>query len=112
MLVTLRFYVRQPIFFANHLVDPIRAVCAIAAVVLIFNTARLIAEQRRRGGLAPGQFKRFAGGGLAILSIAYTEVIAQGSPATVRLGINIAAIVLLTSGNHDMRREQKRRQTR
>jgi uncharacterized membrane protein (DUF485 family) len=99
----------HPHFFANPVIDGIRIGCVVFGVLLVCWTVRVVAEEKRRRELAPGQACRFAALALAAVSISYTEIVVQGTAVTWRLPINVAVLILGFIGIHLMRREQKRR---
>lgn len=108
-LSLLPLYVRTPHFFANPLVDAVRTVCVIAAVLLVAAIVRVLIEQRRRGLLKDGQAARFTGLGMLVVSVAYTEIIVQGTAMTWRLPINLLGVAFSAYGITAMRRGQKRK---
>lgn len=103
------FYIYRPHFFANPWVDAVRSLCVVLAVLLLAWIVRVVREQNVRGRLTAGQVSRFAALALAAVSIAYTEVIVQGTALTWRLPINLLALGFGFHGIYAMRREQKRR---
>jgi hypothetical protein len=98
----------SPRFGANPVADALRDLCVILAVLLVMWTIRVVHDEIRLHGLGPGQLERFAGYTLAAVSIAYTEVVVQGSPVTWRLPLNLVAVGLGFVGLYRMRRQQKR----
>jgi hypothetical protein len=102
-------WVQQPHFFARPWVDVIRVLCVVLAVLMVMWSIRVVCEQIRLGPLQPGQLDRFIFLWLAAISIAYTEIVVQGSPMTWRLPINVLALIFGVRGVYLMRREQKRR---
>ena len=67
------------------------ASCVILAVLMVMWSIRVVREQIRRAPLQPGQIDRFIFLWLSAVSMAYTEIVVQGSPMTWRLVINVLA---------------------
>lgn len=109
-LLSIALYLHRPDPFGNPVVDVFRSLCVVLAVLLVCWTVRVTREQyRRHGRMAPGQLDRFISLGIAAVSIAYTEVVVQGTPLTVRLPVNLAAMFFGFRGLYRMRRDQRRR---
>lgn len=96
--------------FGDNLVfDWLRIACVAASVVLCFVIARVLLEARRRpGSMMPPQRFRFASLGLAMVSLALTEVSKVGTTATPRLVVTVLVYVLAGLGLRDVRRAQRR----
>lgn len=109
MLNAIPLYVHEPHFFANPWVDLIRTGCVLLAVAMTLWSLGVVRDERRRGPLAPGQLDRFIFLWLAAISIAYTEIVVQGTALTWRLPINVLALLFGVRGVYRMRRAQKRR---
>jgi hypothetical protein len=107
VLNTIRFYNRTPDLFGNPWVDLVRAGCVVLGMVLICWIGRAVKEQAHHGGLAPGQMFRFVGLACLVLASVYTEAVAQGSPLTWRLFLNVIGLAASFLGIRGMRREQK-----
>lgn len=94
-------------FGDNPFFDWVRVLVVFLAVVLLFATARVIIESRRRRvAMAEAQTARFVGLALACLSLAGTEIAVVGSVATPRLVVTFLALVISIYGLHGMRVKQ------
>lgn len=102
--------IRQDASFGDNLpFDLVRLFVVVVGIVLMFVTARVMVEQKRRAEEFPvTQVGRFVS--LAILNgyVVSTEIAVFGTPGTPRLFVGLLGIALGIWGVHGMRRKQLR----
>jgi hypothetical protein len=95
-------------FWDNPIADVLRVVTVIAAMIVVMHVLRVLKEERRRTVRMPmGQRMRFVALGVAVFSLAATEISVFGSTATPRLPVTLLCLGLSTYGIYQIRQKQK-----